>query len=31
LIIRLPQDQPAKAGEELAIAVQRDDIVLLTQ
>ena len=29
LIIRLPQDRPAKAGEELAIAVQRDDIVLL--
>ena len=31
LIIRLPQDRPAQAGEELAIAVQRDDIVLLTQ
>ena len=30
LIIRLPQNQPAAAGEQIAIAVQRDDIVLLT-
>ncbi len=30
LIIRLPQNQPAKTGEELAIAVQRDDILLLS-
>jgi spermidine/putrescine transport system ATP-binding protein len=30
LIMRLPQDRPARAGEELAIAVQRDDIVLLS-
>jgi len=29
LIIRLPQDQPARAGDELAIAVQRNDIVLM--
>jgi len=31
LIIRLPQNQPARPGDELSIAVQRDDIVLLTQ
>jgi spermidine/putrescine transport system ATP-binding protein len=31
LIMRLPQDRPARVGKELAIAVQRDDIVLLTQ
>jgi len=31
LILRLPQNQPAAAGEEIAIAVQRDDIVLLAQ
>jgi spermidine/putrescine transport system ATP-binding protein len=31
LIIRLPQNQPAAAGEQIAIAVQRDDIVLLTR
>jgi spermidine/putrescine transport system ATP-binding protein len=29
LILRLPQNQPAAAGEDIAIAVQRDDIVLL--
>jgi len=29
LIIRLPQNQPAKAGQELSIAVPREDIVLL--
>lgn len=29
LIIRLLQNQPAKAGQELSIAVQREDIVLL--
>ena len=30
LVIRLPQDRSARVGEELTIAVQRDDIVLLS-